>query len=170
MCLEKQPNVPPWRRLAIAGCSPRTGQGGRRRVLFDGSEQTGLGQFRRKRGVFCVGVVARNGVDRAAVVVEEIKFAILIFAEGDDAHQGARDLWHLLDAVAFEAGGPKAPRFPIAEDVGAAQLGKFLAAIDAPAGNAASDRVRNSISAGTIGVGPILCGLIGCGPSIADQP
>ena len=28
----------------------------------------------------------------------------------------------------------------------------------------------NSSSGGRIGVGPIFCGLIGCGPSMIDQP
>ena len=32
--------------------------------------------------------------------------------------------------------------FPVAEDIGAAQLGELLAAVDAPAGDAAGDRVR----------------------------
>ena len=81
-------------------------------------------------------------MDRAAVVVEEVKLAILVLAERDDAHRRARDLRHLLRAVTFEAGGPQPPRLPVTEDVGAAQLGEPLAVVDAAAGDAARDRVR----------------------------
>src|SRR5207249_3601582 len=52
------------------------------------------------------------------------------------------DLRHLLCAVTFEAGGPQPPRFPVTEDIGAAQLGEPLAMVNAAAGDAARDRVR----------------------------
>ena len=75
-----------------------------------------------------------------------------------------------LRAVALEAGGPQAARFPVAEDVRAAQLRELLAAIDVAAGDAARDRVRQLDQRGQDRRRPDLLGLIGCGPSIADQP
>ena len=112
-----------------------------------------------------------DGVHRAAVVVEEVQLAVLVLAEGDDAHRRPRDLRHLLGAVALEAGGPQASRFPVAEDVGSAQLRELLAAVDEPAGDAAGDRVRQLDQGrdGSASARPV-SDLIGCGPSIADQP
>src|SRR5262245_46669116 len=79
---------------------------------------------------------------RAAVVIEEVQFAVPVLAEGDDAHRRSSDLRHLLGAVALEARGPQAARLPVAEDVSAAQLGELLAAVDESAGDAARDGVR----------------------------
>ena len=114
----------------------------RRLVVLNRSEQPGLRQPRREVGVLGTVVVLLEGVQRAAVVVEEVQLPLLVLAEGDETHRRPRDLRHLLGAVALEAGGPQTARFPVAEDVSSAQLRELLAAIDQPAGDAAGDRVR----------------------------
>src|SRR6185437_8367463 len=57
-------------------------------------------------------------------------------------HRWACNLRHLLSSVALEASRPQTAGFPVAEDVGSAQFGKLLPTVDAPAGDATRDRMR----------------------------
>jgi len=68
-----------------------------------------------------------DGVHRAAIVIEKVQLAILS-RQGDDANRGPRISGISVVAVALEASGPQTPRFPVAKDVCAAQLGELFTA------------------------------------------
>src|SRR5262245_4631950 len=111
-------------------------------MVLDRREQAGLRERRWEVRVLRAAVIALQRVQRAAVIVQEIELAGVVFAEGGEADRRPRDLGHLLGAVALEAGRPQAARLPIAKDVRPEQLRELLAAIDVAAGDAAGDRVR----------------------------
>src|SRR5262245_59032125 len=87
---------------------------GGRRVVLHGGEQSGLRKFGREVDVSRSLIVALDGVDRAAVVVEKVQLAVSVLAERDDANTRPGDLRHLLRAVPLETSGPQAARFPVA--------------------------------------------------------
>src|SRR4029079_6360407 len=112
-----------------------------RLLAGDVGEQASLRELRWKVGVLCAGVASLNCVDRSACVMAEVELAGVVFTEGDDANRGTGNFGHFLGAIPFEPSGPKTARFPVAEDIGAHQLGKFATAIDVAAGDAAAEGV-----------------------------
>src|SRR5205807_1725691 len=111
-------------------------------MIRTGDKQARLGELCREVSILCTGVISLDGMNAAAIVVEEVQLAVVVFAKGDDAHRGAGDLRHLQRAVALEAGCPQTTRFPVAKHVGPAKLREFSATIDESARDAGAERVR----------------------------
>src|SRR5262245_66588037 len=73
------------------------------RVVLHGGEQSGLRKFGREVDVSRSLIVALDGVDRAAVVIEEVQLAISVLSEGDDADALPGGLWSIVLGVPLAA-------------------------------------------------------------------
>ncbi len=88
-------------------------------------------------------IVAYQGVDRAIVVIQQQQFALGILGKTDDPHRGLHHFAARADLVAVDRHAPNPPRFPIAKDIHAFQVGKLLAAVHEAAGDRSAFSMGN---------------------------
>ena len=99
-------------------------------------ELAGEGQIRGRRGV-------RHEAPDAALVIEDEQLAVGVLGEGDGFQHRVAEFVVGEKFVAVVTQRPEFARLPIAEDVCALELGKFLAVVEATAGHTRAFAVRD---------------------------
>ena len=109
-------------------------------------ELAGEGQIRGRRGV-------RHEAPDAALVIEDEQLAVGVLGEGDGFQHRVAEFVVGEKFVAVVTQCPELARLPIAEDVCALELGKFLAVVEATTGHTRAFAVRDGDDGGQDGAG-----------------